>query len=352
MKILALDLGKIKTVACIFDSRTTKERYVKAPGTPERLHDLIVAERPRRVVFEIGPRAGWVHDLVAALDIAVEVANPTHEGWRWRNVKRKTDRLDALKLARLSAAAQLPQVRIPSRRVRQRKSLVAYRQIVVDRRSQSKNRIRGLLHEQAMSLPVGKKAWTAAALEELSAVARPLEQCDPCQLWRGQLYEELQALTTAHEQVMRVEARLNALNQADSQVRLLETIPGVGPRTAEIISVVLDDPRRFANGKQVASYAGLVPRLFASGQSCRTGGITKQGNGLLRKLLVEASWVGLRYNPWLREIYLRVRRGSAKRNKIAIVATARHLLIAAWAMMRDGQRWRPPPMPDNASAAA
>ena len=116
----------------------------------------------------------------------------------------------------------------------------------------------------------------------------------------------------------------------------------MGPRLAEIAFAVIADAKRFRNGKHVASYAGLVPRQYQSGDSDRRGRISGQGNPLLRFLLVEVSWVGLQYNPWMRAVYERVRRGSAARKRIAIVAVARRLLVRCWAMLRDGVPWRPP----------
>jgi hypothetical protein len=89
------------------------------------MHDLLVELEPDLLVIEVCGIAGWIHDLATSLGIAVEVANPQHEGWRWNRVKRKTDRGDALKLARLSAIQQLPTVYIPLRRTRQWKSLIA-----------------------------------------------------------------------------------------------------------------------------------------------------------------------------------------------------------------------------------
>ena len=71
------------------------------------------------MVIEVCTTAGWVGDLVRAREIELQVANPTHEAWRWKNVKRKTDRDDALELDQLSAMGQLPTVYLPERKVRQ-----------------------------------------------------------------------------------------------------------------------------------------------------------------------------------------------------------------------------------------
>ena len=103
---------------------------------------------------------------------------------------------------------------------------------------------------------------------------------------------------------------------------------------------VMDEPSRFSNGKQVGSYAGLTPKQYQSGQMDRQGHISGQGNRLLRSLLVEVSWCGLRYNPWVRQTYERIRRGSENRKKIAIRAVARKLLVRCWAMLCEEQEWR------------
>ncbi len=122
----------------------------------------------------------------------------------------------------------------------------------------------------------------------------------------------------------------------EDNVALLMTIPGVGQRLAEALEAVIDDPHRFRRGREVASYIGLAPRRYQSGSMDRQGRISGQGDRMVRSLLVEVSWLGLRHNPWMRSVYDQVLRGSPARKKIAIVAVARRLLIRCWAMMRDG----------------
>ena len=117
------------------------------------------------------------------------------------------------------------------------------------------------------------------------------------------------------------------------------------PRLAEVVVATIDDPKRFKNAKQVGAYAGLVPRLYESGTMSRSGRITGRGNSLLRALLVEVSWMMRRYNPHFSAIFDQVCRGSKTRRKIAVVATARRLLIICWAMLRDESTWNPRPRP-------
>ena len=339
MTILAIDLGKGNSVACVYELGTDRHRFLRVPTTPSMLGDLIAAVRPERVVIEVCPISGWVADLVRSLNVDLQVVHGNHEGWRWRNVKRKTDRDDALKLARLSAMNQVSEVYVPSRPIRQWRSLIQARQSVVKRLRRTKNRIRSILEREALAWPEGKKGWSKSQLMLLWEMARPLSEVGMDDLWRGELHVELTLFDQALSALATVEQRLDELAQADSRVQLLETIPGMGRRTAEMIVAVIDDPHRFRRGKQVGCYLGLTPRQYQSGATNRQGRISGEGHKTLRALLVEVSWLGRRWNPRLRAIYDQVHRGSPARKKIAIVATARRLLIWCWAMLRDGRTW-------------
>jgi transposase len=106
MDILALDLGKYKTVFCEYHSVGGEHTFGAVKTTPQEIHDLIVEKEPDRVVLEVCSIAGWVVDIAKALGKQTETACTLHDAWRWKNVKKKTDREDALKLARLAHAEQ------------------------------------------------------------------------------------------------------------------------------------------------------------------------------------------------------------------------------------------------------
>ena len=233
MKILALDLGKSKMVGCVYDTESHEHRFDSASLETGTLQDILRSERADRVVIEVGPSTGWVGDLVRQAGIELQVANPNHEGWRWRNVKRKTDRLDALKLAQLSACDQLPQVHLPDQGVRQWRSLIHYRQRLVTRRTAVKNRTRSILDGQGIPTPVGVKCWSRAGLAALRTQARRWEETSAKELWRGELWEELEQFERLTAALQRVEKRLDNVARSDQRVSLLQTIPGVGPRLAE-----------------------------------------------------------------------------------------------------------------------
>lgn len=341
MNIMAIDLGKNKSVACMYEAFSGEHAFTTLPTRQQELHDLMVQHHPDRVVIEVGPSVGWVGDLVRALDIELEVANPNHEAWRWRNVKRKTDRDDALKLAKLSAMSQLPTVYLPEAPVRQLRSLIKHRHALVGRRTRIKNSIRAILDREGLGMPAGQSGWTKRTVTWLDSLACPLNEASGDALWRAQLFEELDGLGQADAHVMNVERKLDALSDEDTRVALLRTIPGVGPRLAEALVAIIDDPHRFKTGKQVGAYVGLTPRQYQSGSMDRQGRISGQGDAMLRALLVEVSWLGRHHNGWMKEIYDRAYRGDSSRKKIAIVALARHLLVRCWAMLRDGTAWEP-----------
>jgi len=338
MKILSLDLGKYKTVGCDYESESGAHQFKRGFTTPTGLAKMVQEVKPDRVVIEVCSIAGWVCDLLWGLGIEVQVANTSDDAWRWRKVKQKDDRRDALKAARLSAVNQLREVYIPAHEVRQWRALT-YRQQVIRRRTKIKNHIRDLLLREGQILGRGSSCWSQVGIAALAAQARPFSECGPAELWRGELQLELEQLKEIQRQVATVTAQLDKIGAGDARVQLLRTVPGVGPRLAEAIVALLDQPQRFRKASQVSGYIGMVPKAMDSGETERRGHITRQGSRLVRSLLVEVAWAGLRHNAWVRQTYQRLSGGKKGRKKIAIVAVGRKLLVRCWAMLRDNRAW-------------
>ena len=358
-RIIALDLGKFKTVACVMDALTRSHAFETIEMSPAAVHELLArhATTPdpadTLVVCETCDCCGWVYDACVALGLPAKVVAANTEAWHWRRVKRKTDRDDALKLARLALLEQLTVVHMPSPARRQRRRLVLHRRSVVSRRTMSRNAIRSIFSQQGIPLARGNKQWTVAGVAQLRAHAKPLADCeDELDLWRGRLHAELQLMADADAQLKLFDRKLDALSKDDPRVALLQTVKGVGPRVAEAVVMHLDDPHRFTSADQVAGFAGLVPRQIESGEMSRRGHITRRGPGLLRSMLVESAWVVYRHNDWARAFVQKVSRGSRARRKVAIVALARRLLTILWAMLRDNKPFRVPGRPAAAAAAA
>src|SRR5688500_5448199 len=257
-RIIALDLGKFKTVVCVMDALDRSHVFETIEMSPAAVHDLLARHATddpldTLVVFETCDCCGWVYDICDALALPAKVVAANTEAWQWRRVKRKTDRDDALKLAKLALLDQLIVVHMPSPAQRQRRRLVLHRRSVVSRRTQSRNAIRSIFSQQGIALARGGKQWTIAGVEQLRAHAKPLADCDDdLDLWRGRLFAELQLMADADAQLRIFDKKLDALAKGDKRIALLQTAKGVGPRVAEAVVTHLDDPRRFATADQVA----------------------------------------------------------------------------------------------------
>jgi transposase len=338
MNILALDLGKFNTMCCFFDTAKRKPRFVTAATKPDSLSAVFNSEKIDLVVMEACGPSGWINDLAISLGLKTFVCSTNEEAWRWANVKRKTDKDDALKLARMVAMKELNPVHMPSPEHREFRSLVKYRKSLDQRINKLKNAIRAWFVNHGITIDAGDKAWHTGR-ERINSFRKSLTQCNPNELWKGELDIELTLLDSLAEQLDIVVKKLEEIGKNDPRIARIQTIPGVGPRTAEILVACIDDPHRFENGRQVSAYFGLVPRKYQSGETDRNGRITKRGNPLARAILVECAWASLRYNPWAKGVYERICGKQKTRKKKAAVALARKLAVIAWAMLRDQKDW-------------
>jgi transposase len=340
MMILSIDLAKAKSLFCWYDTVDQSHTLASVPSAPSAFAEALSKRPVDRVVIEVCDMAGWIKDLCDQLQIPIQIANTNVEGWRWKNVKNKTDKSDVLKLARLSAADDLKTVYLPDRSTRHWRSLILYRHKLIDRRTAVKNAIHALLVCEGKAMSGGRTAWNQQSLSKLWQLAKPIEQCNIDELWAGHLWMELKALDHLNEQIAMLDQKLDELGQADARVIRLQTIPGVGPRLAELVTAVIDDPHRFSSAREVSAYGGLVPRRWQSGQMDRSGSISKAGCGKLRKLLLEIAWGMLQYNRRGKTVFVRISKGQKTRRKQAAVALARRVLVWCWAMLRDQSDWQ------------
>src|SRR5882762_5736425 len=186
MKILSLDLGKNKTVGCDYERESGQHRFKTAFSTRSGLQRMVKEVKPDRVVIEVCSTAGWVCDMLREMGIEVQVANTNDEAWRWRKVRRKNDRRDALKAAQLSAVNQLREVYVPEKEMRQWRALITYRQRLVQRRTKIKNHIRDLLQREGEMMARRQGAWTLRGWAQLEELVQPLSSVETDELWRGE----------------------------------------------------------------------------------------------------------------------------------------------------------------------
>jgi len=341
MRILACDLGSTsrratKTYASLLDTNTGEVERTKCPTAPDDLIALIRGFRPERVVIEQTCGTGWVVDLCRGCEVEVQVVNPRDEAWK--NRSSKTDRQDADLLAKLSATGQVRTVHVPAREIREWRCLIDYRHRLVGRRTRIKNRIRALLREAGLQIP---RLWSTDGMGRLSELARPFASCPVTELWKCALGCELRQYAEMKEHLSDITSALDRLVEASAPACELLKEHGIGPRAAEVVVATLADPLRFTNRKQIGSYIGVVPRVSQSGGSRRHGGITKAGDHLARAILTEVVQLGRGRPGWIQTVYRQHRRDDPQRDKIAIQATVRRLVVRLWAKLRDHRRAHP-----------
>jgi transposase len=277
-----------------------------------------------RVGMEASGHSRWFERLLQELQFELRIGDAAKIRTK-RVRKQKTDRQDAQLLLQLMLEDRFPQIWVPDAANRDLRQLLWHRHRLV----QMRTRVMNQLHVVALNEGVRRKKalWRAAGRKELESIAlapwATRRRQDLLDLL-DQLTPKIQELTQAVE--AEVEKR--------PVTRRLMTHPGVGPLTALAFELVIGTVERFHCGKQIASYVGLVPTEESSGDRRRLGHISKQGNVLLRFLLVEAAQVTVRSQPEWRSkfFHLAMRRG----RKIAKVAMARKLAVHLYWMWRQG----------------
>jgi transposase len=264
----------------------------------------------------------WFERLLAELGFELWIGDPAKIKAK-RVRKQKTDRLDAELLLQLLLEDRFPRVWVPSPENRDLRQLLWHRHRLV----QMRTRIMNQLQAVAMNEGVRRKKalWNKsgrAQLESLSLAPWAARR-------RHDLLELLDRLNPTIEELS---ATVEQEAKQRPEVLRLMTHPGVGPITALAFVLIIDSAERFACGKQIASYVGLIPCEDSSSDRRRLGHITKQGNSMLRFLLVEAAQAAVRRDPdWRRRyIHLAMRRDK----RIAKVAMARKLAVGLYWMMR------------------
>lgn len=328
MVYIGMDVHQSSTTFCLFDPRASEERAYRTLTRPTTAEEIAKVLRPFNgachVAYEVGTQAQWIAGILRPLAGEVVVANPSRIPWLFRD-GRKNDRLDARKLVTLLYLKQLPTVHLPPADISAWRALINHRRTLIKRRTMTKNQIRTIIRAFGYRCP-HKSCWTRIGKTWLLSLT-----FDGARKWMIQsLMEELRG---ANERIMELERQLDAIAETHSDVALLRTIPGVGPRTAEAMVAFTDKVGRFHNGKRFASYFGMTPTEDSSGLVQRHGHISKRGPSVVRWLVVESAHRVIARCPVFRAFFDRVHRGRKDRYKKAIVATGRKILAVCYGML-------------------
>lgn len=335
MKYVGLDLHERVSTLAVFDpyarGRKMTTRTIRG-SLKTVLAEVKEFKDPYEVCYEASTQYGVVHDALAGSAQQVVVAHPAKLHAIFRS-KHKNDRADAKTLAKLLFADMVPTVHVPHPDVRGWRRLISHRHRLVKERIRVKNVLRALLRGLGMDVP--KSLWCKAGLAWLRA--QEFAYLGDA-LMRDDFLSRLEAV---EQSIRRVEKELNVRAAQHPGVALLQTIPGVGPRTAEAVVAWVDDPRRFRSSKSIGNYFGLVPCEDSSAGRQRLGHMTKEGPAVVRWLLGQATWQAVGRSPEVCAFRDRVMHGDPERKKKAMVATMHYLSRVMLAMLRDGTVWAP-----------
>ena len=333
---VGVDLGDQWSHYCILglEGETLAEGQLRT--TQQHITEFFQALNAARVVFEVGTHSPWVQEVICGCGHEVLVANPRlMEGSKRR--KRKNDRIDANKLARLGRVdpQSLHPMQHRSREVRQDLVVLRARDALVAARTELINATRGLVKSMGSRLPQCSSPSFAQKAEETV----PLEI-------REALLPLVRMAATLSDCIQGYDEKIEKLGREKyGHTALLRQVKGVGPITALAYVLTLENPDRFVKSRDVGPYLGLVPKQEDSGESQPQLGISKAGDTMMRRLLVgSAHYILGPFGPDtdLRRYGLRLcERGGKNAKKRAAVAVARKLAVLLHCLWVSGEVYEP-----------
>lgn len=323
-----IDLASKTTALCVVDEQDKVVLDAQVATEPEVIGRRLRTFGKVLCLVEAAPLAEWCKRGLEALGFECEIID-TRRAQKLFDSRKKTDQRDARTLARMARVKWYNVVHAKSEASRLMRTRLTVREGLVGTAIAMQNRVKGLLRAHGERISGAKGSGFAEAIRErLGGKGELLAQVEPLlRVWestRGELLAE--------------EKALRRVAKERPVVKRLTTVPGVGKLVALAFVATIDNPHRFTNAGQVGDYVGLAPGVYQSGDIERVGRITREGDKMLRALLVEAahsilytyrgSWV---WKRWAEE--LSARKGPAK----ARVALARRLAGLLWRLWRDEQ---------------
>jgi len=297
-----------------------EQKLVHGTGEAKRFYQQLAA--PVLIGMEATGNSQWFVELVEDVGHQIWIGDAAQIRASYVR-KQKTDKRDAAHILKLVVQGRFPRLWMPDREQRDLRQLVLHRHKLVEIRSRVKNELQHLSMNKGMQKK--RTLWSQAGQKMLRQL--------PLKPWAACRREDLLGLlSTLNQQIGVLDAAVQTAAEENPQAKLLMTQPGVGPNTALAYVLTIGEVSRFPRGKQVASYLGLIPREHSSGGRQKLGVITKQGNRMLRSLLVEAAQTAVRLDPGMKKEYLH--RCHQKPKGVAKVAAARKLAVRLYWMLR------------------
>ncbi len=323
MRHLGVDLHKRQFHVCYLSDGRCEHREFKMAELPVFLSTL---ETEDHVAVEVTGNTRYFVNEIESSVRRVVVVNPRQFRVIEDSIK-KTDHNDAELLARfLSFDGLLPEVKLPEESASQLRSLAHTRSKFVQLRTALKNKIHGILNFHGVLLK-------REALSSEKGLRRALSAEGLSDSARFEVEILVEQICSLNASIKKIDAELEERGKSLKGHRNITSIKGIGNKSASILLSVIGDVSNFPSRKQLDSYFGIVPKVRNSGDTVRHGHISKQGSKLGRTTLVQCTLVAIKYSPYLRSYYerLKSKKGSGK----AIIATARKLLGTIYLLLSE-----------------
>ena len=326
-----IDVSLEASSVCVIDANGKIVREGKVASEPEALIAWLGSLRVSltRIGLEAGPLSQWLYAGMRQAGLAVELLETRHVRNAFKIMPVKTDRKDARGIAELMRLGWFRPVHCKSMEAQETRALLTARKLVQKELLETESSLRGIL--RGFGLKVGKTTPVRfeGRIKELVAGHPSLEVI---------AHALLSVRAVLRREFAGFEKRLRAMARCDTRARLLMSTPGVGTIVALTYAAAIDDPSRFTSSKTVGAHFGLTPTKYQSGETDRTGRISKIGDSAVRAVLYEAAHVILTkpvkgctaLKSWAMRIAKRAGMNKAK------VALARKLAVIMHRMLADG----------------
>lgn len=317
--VCGLDVHKESTYATILDSEgkiVDQRRLVN-----EKVLSFLSAYRIEKIGMEASNQIAPLYRQLTRKGYIVSVSHPKKTRYI-AEAKTKSDRVDSRAIAELVRLDALPPAYMPDEATATLREKIRRRAFLVRERIRLRVKIKSILAYEGVRPPSDHGLFTEKGIAWLHSLAlEPVESY-------------LRVIHPLDEEIKNLSQHLKELAKDDEEVKLLETIPGIGYYTALLVKSEIGDIARFPDGDRLCSYAGLVPSTHASGGTTRHGGITREGSRWLRWAMVEAAMTHVhKYDTSITRAYHRIaeRRG----RQVATVAAARKLLMCCFSVLKN-----------------
>lgn len=332
-----IDVHKKAWKICIRNERMELKTFSQKPSAIELVNHLKknYPMADYKAVYEAG-FCGFGHQREFSKEkVNCIVIHPADVPTTDKEKQRKSDIVDCRKLSATLSDGSLKGIYIPSIEQQDDRGIIrTYQQFIKDQ-SRCKNRIKGFLNFQGVTIPEDEetKYWSKnfiLHLKELSLTPSARISLD----LSLQNYEQTRKMVLAATRHVR---KLSGQLRYENQIKLLRSIPGIGQITALLYATEIGDINRFKKFDQLCDYIGLVPRISGSGEHETIMGLTHRGNHALRESLIEASWVAVRLDPAMTMAFTDYCK-RMKKNK-AIIKIARKLLSRIRFVMKSQEKY-------------